>query len=69
MSLKVKGSISIGYSHTKRTFEFNLDEVGLTDEEWLELSESERENILDDLLDNELSNVLDAAIWIEGEKD
>ncbi|MEG2707339.1 MAG: hypothetical protein RR959_08360 [Erysipelotrichaceae bacterium] len=68
MSLKVKGSISIGYSQTKRTFEFDLDEVGLTDEEWLELLESEREKILDELLDNEVSNVLDAAIWVEGEK-
>lgn len=68
MSLKVKGSISIGYSQAKRTFEFNLDEVGLTDEEWLELSENERERVLDEILDNELSNVLDANIWVEGEK-
>ena len=67
MCLKIKGSISIGYSQAKRTFEFDLSELGLTDQEWLELSEDKRNTILDEVLDTEIGNVLDVGIWVEGE--
>ena len=67
MCLKIKGSISIGYSQAKRTFEFDLSELGLTDQEWLELSEDKRNTILDEVLDTEIGNVLDVSIWVEGE--
>ena len=67
MCLKIKGSISIGYSQAKRTFEFDLSELGLTDQEWLELSEDKRNTILGEVLDTEIGNVLDVSIWVEGE--
>ena len=67
MCLKIKGSISIGYPQAKRTFEFDLSELGLTDQEWLELSEDKRNTILDEVLDTEIGNVLDVSIWVEGE--
>ena len=67
MCLKIKGSISIGYSQAKRTFEFDLSELGLTDQEWLELSEDKRNTILGEVLDTEIGNVLDVGIWVEGE--
>ena len=69
MSLKIKGIISIGYSQATQRFELNLDDIGLTESEWFELTEDERNTILDEILDNELGNVLDTAIWVEGEED
>ena len=69
MSIKIKGSISIGYSQAERTFEFDISEFGLTEEEWKELTQKEKDEILDETLETEISNVLDAAIWEEGEED
>ena len=69
MSIIIKGKISIGYSNASRTFEFTPSELGMSDEEWLELSDKEQQEVLDECLDTEVSNVLDAAIWVEGEED
>ena len=60
--------MSIGYSQATQRFELNLDDIGLTESEWFELTEDERNTILDETLDNELGNVLDTAIWVEGEE-
>lgn len=67
--MKIKGKISIGYSNASRSFEIELEELGLDEESWNELDEKERDEILDEVLDTEISNVLDANIWIEGEED
>ena len=67
MSIVIKGEISIGYSNASRTFEFTPSDLGMSDEEWLELSDKEQQKVLDECLDIEISNVLDAAIWVEGE--
>ena len=69
MSIVIKGKISIGYSTASRTFEFTPSDLGMSDEEWLELSDKEQQEVLDECLDTEISNVLDAAIWVEGEED
>ena len=69
MSIVIKGKISIGYSNASRTFEFTPSDLGMSDEDWLELSDKEQQEVLDECLDTEISNVLDAAIWVEGEED
>lgn len=69
MSIKIKGKISIGYSTASRTFEFTPSDLGMTDEDWLDLSDKERQEVLDECLDTEIGNVLDASIWVEGEED
>lgn len=69
MSIVIKGKISIGYSTASRTFEFTPSDLGMTDEDWLGLSDKERQKILDECLDTEIGNVLDAAIWVEGDED
>ena len=69
MGIVIKGKISIGYSNATRTFEFTPSDLGMSDEEWLELSNKEQQVVLDECLDTEISDVLDAAIWVEGEED
>ena len=69
MSIVIKGKIGIGYSNASRTFEFTPSDLGMSDEEWLELSDKEQQKVLDECLDTEISEVLDAAIWVEGEED
>ena len=69
MSIVIKGKISIGYSNASRTFEFTPSDLGMSDEEWLELSDKEQQEVLDECLDTEISDVLGAAIWVEGEED
>ena len=63
--MKIKGSISIGYSGASRKFDYSLGSLGLTQEEWDGFSEKERDAFLQEVLDTEIGNVLDAAIWVE----
>ena len=69
MSIVIKGKIGIGYSNASRTFEFTPSDLGMSGEEWLELSNKERQEVLDECLDTEISEVLDASFWVEGEED
>ena len=69
MSIVIKGKIGIGYSNASRTFEYTPSDLGMSEEEWLELSNKEQQVVLDECLDTEIWNVLDAAIWVEGEED
>ena len=63
--MKIKGKISIGYSNASRSFEIELEDIGFDAESWNELDEKERDEILDEVLETEINNVLDANIWIE----
>ena len=67
MSIVIKGSIGIGYSGANHKYEYTLEDLGYTEQEWLKLSKSEKDDFLDSVLENELSNVLDASFWVEGE--
>ena len=69
MSIVIKGKISIGYSNASRTFEFTPSDLCMSDKEWLELSNEEQQEVLDECLNKEISDVLDATIWVEGEED
>ena len=69
MSIVIKGHIGIGYSGANHKYEYNIEELGYTEQEWLKLSKSEKDEFLDNVLENELSNVLDASFWVEGEED
>ena len=69
MSIVIKGNIGIGYSGANHKYEYTLEDLGYTEQEWLKLSKSEKDEFLDNVLVNELSNVLDASFWVEGEED
>lgn len=67
--IKIKGSVNVGHSYTgsNGNFEYTLEEVGLTEEMWEGMSENEKQDTLDSILDTEISNTLDAGIWVEDE--
>ena len=67
MSIVVKGSIGIGYSGANRKYEYTLEDLGYTEEDWLKMSQAEKDKFLDSLLEEELINVLDASFWVEGD--
>lgn len=67
MSIKIKGHIGIGFYGANHKYEYELDDLGFTEEEWLDLSQKEKDEFLNELLETELGNVLDAAFWEEGE--
>ena len=69
MSIVIKGNIGIGYSGANHKYEYTLEDLGYTEQEWLKLSKTEKDEFLDSVLENELSNVLDASFWVEGEED
>ena len=70
MSIVIKGVVNVGHSYTGTNgdFEHNLEDLGITQDEWLNMNPHQREDFLNDILDTEISNVLDAAIWVEGEE-
>ena len=69
MSIVIKGSIGIGYYGANHKYEYTLEDLGYTEQEWLKLSKTEKDEFLDNLLEEELTNVLDASFWVEGEED
>ena len=69
MSIVIKGNIGIGYNGANHKYEYTLEDLGYTEQEWLKLSKTEKDEFLDNLLEEELTNVLDASFWIEGEED
>ena len=69
MSIVIKGNIGIGYYGANHKYEYTLEDLGYTEQEWLKLSKTEKGEFLDSLLEDELNNVLDASFWVEGEED
>ena len=67
MSIVIKGCIGIGYHGANHKYEYTLEDLGYTEQEWLKLSKTEKDEFIDNLLEEELTNVLDASFWIEGE--
>ena len=69
MSIVIKGCVNVGhtYTGTNGNFEYDIEDLGITQDEWLDMNEKEREAFLDEVLATEISSTLDAAIWIEGE--
>lgn len=59
--MKWKVTLSIGYVYTEEE-EFDLDELGFSEEEWLELSPEEREKIVDDYAHDWASNYIDLTV-------
>ena len=68
MSIKICGAIGIGYGSDQK-FEYSLEDLSLTPDEWKFLSAEDKEEFLDTGLETEIQNCLDAGIWIEGEED
>ena len=71
MSIVIKGCVNVGHTDTGENgnFEYDIEDLGITQDEWLDMDEKERESFLDGILDTEIGNVLDVAIWVEGEED
>ena len=67
MGIVVKGNIGIGYYGANHKYEYTLEDLGYTEQEWSEMSQSEKDEFLANLLEEELSNVLDASFWVEGD--
>ena len=69
MSIVIKGCVNVRhtYTGTNGNFEYDIEDLGITQDEWLDMNEKEREAFLDGILNTEIGNTLDAAIWIEGE--
>ena len=66
MSIKICGAIDIGYGSDQK-FEYSLEDLSLTLDEWKFLSVEDKKEFLDSVLETEIQNCLDAGIWIEGE--
>ena len=66
MGIKICGAIGIGYGSDQK-FEYNLEDLSLTLDEWKFLSVEDKKEFLDSVLETEIQNCLDAGIWIEGE--
>ena len=71
MSIVIKGCVNVGhtYTGTNGNFEYDIEDLGITKNEWLNMDKQEREAFLDGVLDSEISNTLDVGIWVEGEED
>ena len=69
MSIVLKGNLGIVYYGANHKSDNTLEDLGYTEQEWLKLSETEKDEFLDSLLEEELTNVLDASFWVEGEED
>ena len=63
--MKIKYSIGTGYSGCTHEGEFDIEDFGYTEEEWLSAPESERRNVLNDVRDNALGEHIDIAVWYE----
>lgn len=65
----IKGNVSCSHtvSGNNGCFEYCLSDIShYTDEEWLNLTEEEREKFLEDVLDTEIGNTLACGIdWEE----
>lgn len=65
--IEVNRAIGLGYGA------YRIETVPLSSlinkDDWESMSQTERELFLDDVLETEIQNHLDAAIWLEGEED
>lgn len=70
MSIVIKGCVNVGHSYTGTNgdFEYAIEDLGITQDEWLNMNSHQREEFLNNILDTEISNTLDVAIWVEGEE-
>ena len=62
MKVKVRAYVSVGLSSCSVEDVFDLD---CSKEEWDNLTEEERETILQDVLDDHLANSMDCGAWVE----
>lgn len=54
---------------TYALFGLTNEDLDYTEQEWLKLSKTEKDEFLDSLLEDGLNNVLDASFCVEGEED
>lgn len=67
MSIIVSGVVSVTHTHTGHNGEFSypIEHLGYSEDEWLGMTDEERETFLDEVLDTEITNVLDCGIGWE----
>lgn len=68
MGIKIKGVVSVTHTGENGKFEYDIEDLNVSESEFLSWSDEEKENFLDDVLEGEIQNTLDAGIgWEEYE--
>ena len=67
MGIKITGNVGVSHSYTGNNgdFEYDIEYLGMSEEDFLALTDQQREDFLDMVLDTEISNVLDCGIGWE----
>ena len=68
MGIKISGHVGVTHTYSNNgKFEYDIEDLGYSEEEFLELSEKEKEKekFLEEILETEVSNVLDSGIGWE----
>ena len=67
MGIKISGQVSVTHSFTGHNgdFKYDIEDLGYSEEEFLELTDEEKEKFLDEILETEIQNVLDCDIGWE----
>ena len=64
MGIKISGHVGVTHTYSNNgKFEYDIEDLGYSEEEFLELSEKEK--FLEEILETEVSNVLDSGIGWE----
>lgn len=67
MGIKISGKVGVTYTWTGNDggFEYDIEDLGYSEEEFIELTDEEKEKFLDEVLETEIQNVLDYGIGWE----
>lgn len=66
MGIKISGHVGVTHTYSNNgKFEYDIEDLGCSEEEFLELTDEEKEKFLEEILETEVSNVLDSGIGWE----
>ena len=67
MGIKVSGQVGVTHTYAGHNgeFEYDIEDLGYSEEEFLGLADEEKEKFLDEILETEVSNVLECGIGWE----
>lgn len=63
MGIKISGHFGVTHTYSNNgKFEYDIEDLGYSEEEFLELSEKEKEKFIEEILETGVSNVLDSGL-------
>lgn len=63
MGIKISGYVGVTHTYSNNgKFEYDIEDLGYSEEEFLELSEKEKEKFIEEILETGVSNVLDSGL-------